>query len=778
VDKHRNGTVWNVTAFYGGSMKKILQISILTLLAVTYLMIGLSYADTHTADSCSQAHVQAAIDAAARGDTVSIPAGSCTWSTNYTYETNYVYYGVKTTKAIKIVGAGSTGESTTTITEDMGTPSGTYKGYWLILYVPSSASDDANTEMEITGIIFDSANGTSIHAGAICMLNRSATAINKVKIHDNIFNNCYGGEASGTDYTNVIMREGTLYGVVYNNTFNGLPYIKVHGWARSDGGRDTWDSVTWSPGGTKALYFEDNTFNKNVSGASTHTLFSSGWGSAHVVRYNDITSTSGTLNVYNMHSIQRGGTYDSPTWYTYATMGGELYGNSITNTASETYPWQALGGRLHAFYNYVSNGTRSVRGIVSDTMSDTYAPTDNACTDNLYSGTGQPATACTTDHERQRTNKTYMWKNIKSSTSGALDLLRYTSTTYTLWGGNQITENLHYWKDNSSCSATGTCSSGIGCGSSAPTGNCSTGAAYWVTAQSCSDLSDMIGVDPTTPISGTLYRCGPANVWSVYYQPLAYPHPLRSTDPDPPVDSDAPSMTNPCAGSGTCTYPIIQIACDDLDDTEDILLGITATDYSQATTVCYYDTETRADYAAMAAGGHALTASGTSYTATAAGLACAEQHTFWYACSDGTNNTAVSNTSFVIAGRGDDTQAVITNIGIANQACAVQQKISINTDKPSTCKWSLTDEAYDDMDYTFSVTGGETGHVAHSTDVSQSCSETITRYIRCSTTQGVANTSSTSVSITTDAAKSVGGIGAGSLSITVGSGGNTLTIIP
>jgi len=221
----------------------------------------------------------------------------------------------------------------------------------------------------------------------------------------------------------------------------------------------------------------------------------------------------------------------------------------------------------------------------------------------------------------------------------------------------------------------------------------------------------------------------------------------------------------------------VQIACDDLDDTEDIVLGINATDYSQATTVCYYDTQTRADYAAIAAAGTLLTASGTSYTATAAGLACASQHTFWYACTDGTNETAVGNTSFTIAGREDDTAAVITNASTTQQACAVIQKINISTDKPSTCKWSLSDEAYADMDYTFSVTGGETGHVAHSTDVSQDCSESVTRYIRCSTTQGVANSSSTAVTITTDAGKTVS-IGAGSLTIGIGTGSNSIGIIP
>jgi len=44
------------------------------------LSIPLAYAATIEADSCSQAHVQAAIDSAATGDTVMVPGGSCSWS--------------------------------------------------------------------------------------------------------------------------------------------------------------------------------------------------------------------------------------------------------------------------------------------------------------------------------------------------------------------------------------------------------------------------------------------------------------------------------------------------------------------------------------------------------------------------------------------------------------------------------------------------------------------------------------------------------------------------
>ena len=70
--------------------------------AILLVMCGYSYAATVEADSCSLAHVQAAHDAADRGDTVTVPAGSCTWSS---------YLSI--TKSITLQGAGA---GVTTIT--------------------------------------------------------------------------------------------------------------------------------------------------------------------------------------------------------------------------------------------------------------------------------------------------------------------------------------------------------------------------------------------------------------------------------------------------------------------------------------------------------------------------------------------------------------------------------------------------------------------------------------------------------------------------------------
>ncbi len=72
-------------------VRSILTLFIILLCAVT------SYAATITASSCSYAHVSAAVNAASSGDTINVPAGTCTWTTPIT---------IPVGKTIKLIGAG------------------------------------------------------------------------------------------------------------------------------------------------------------------------------------------------------------------------------------------------------------------------------------------------------------------------------------------------------------------------------------------------------------------------------------------------------------------------------------------------------------------------------------------------------------------------------------------------------------------------------------------------------------------------------------------------
>jgi len=56
------------------------------------------------------------------------------------------------------------------------------------------------------------------------------------------------------------------------------------------------------------------------------------------------------------------------------------------------------------------------------------------------------------------------------------------------------------------------------------------GVAFWVTEQNFDSLTGMAGANPATPISGTLYKCTEPGIWTAWYSPYAYPHPLRTSD--------------------------------------------------------------------------------------------------------------------------------------------------------------------------------------------------------------------------------------------------------
>lgn len=59
--------------------------------------IGFVCGATINAASCSQGDVQAAIDSASDGDTVNVPAGSCSWTSSVV---------IPNSKGIEIIGAG------------------------------------------------------------------------------------------------------------------------------------------------------------------------------------------------------------------------------------------------------------------------------------------------------------------------------------------------------------------------------------------------------------------------------------------------------------------------------------------------------------------------------------------------------------------------------------------------------------------------------------------------------------------------------------------------
>jgi MYXO-CTERM domain-containing protein len=185
-------------------------------------------AATIDAASCALADVQAAVASASDGDTVAVPAGSCTWSST-------LEVGVG--RAISIVGAGG---DATVIANGVGT---------LIIW-----SGTAAKPFRLSGMRFDSLDDQTpivalvgpISAARIdhCLFSKGDTAI--------------GTNALGDPYKGA----GPVYGVVDHCAFYNMvrPYFAMDIRAgESSSGETAWTEGIF-PGTDRMMYFEDDQF--------------------------------------------------------------------------------------------------------------------------------------------------------------------------------------------------------------------------------------------------------------------------------------------------------------------------------------------------------------------------------------------------------------------------------------------------------------------------------------------------------------------------------------
>jgi hypothetical protein len=277
-----------------------------------FVSVEETYAATRSAASCSYADVSAAVTSAAAGDTVTVPAGSCTWSST-----------LAITKGLSLIGAGS---GSTIITSNV--------SQFLITYNPSDKS--ANLLFRISGFTFDLANSTS-HSGIDLSSGKTTVYQTKVRIDHNRFINL---ETTDTQM-HYIFHAG-VYGVIDNNDFGQTFYsIRTPSAAQNDGGRaiwNNWDGIIFGAADNN-LYFEDNTFALKNYGQG-FALTDCQEGGRYAFRYNTITLT-GSGQMFDMHGNNG---------QQYSCMGGELYGNNIVAGSGGQF-LDHRGGRVFVFGN-------------------------------------------------------------------------------------------------------------------------------------------------------------------------------------------------------------------------------------------------------------------------------------------------------------------------------------------------------------------------------------------------------------------------------------------
>jgi hypothetical protein len=428
------------------------------------------HADTHTAASCAYSDVSAAVAAASAGDTVSVPAGACTWNTRLTI-----------TKGVNLIGAGVGNTVITNGRADHGT---------LIAYEPSNYS--ANDPFRVSGFTIDLGNnGFGIVLG-ISSKTAPFTVQTKIRVDHNRFTN-----AATLDYQS-IWNYGGMHGVVDNNIFDGVWYPIRN--SPQVGGSNWWDNFTYTFGAAgDNLYFEDNIFSDIVVMADAQ------FSGRYAFRYNTISVREDAFPLFDMHgnSPSGGRTGATAGGGMYSTFGGELYGNRVNASGRQMCFLNQRGGKVLGFYNSVA-ASSLVWFKETEEYPDSEEPTTNP----------QP----------QHVSDSYFWNNREGYTG----TLGYAYRDPNGMPGDIPLADRDFFFQRASFNGA----SGVGCGTlaSRPV-TCTTGVGYWATNQSCSDLAGMVGANPTTPISGTLYKCTAPNTWTAFYTPYTYPHPLRAQTP-------------------------------------------------------------------------------------------------------------------------------------------------------------------------------------------------------------------------------------------------------
>lgn len=445
---------------------------------------------TVNATSCSAAAVQSSINAASSGDTIQVPAGTCSWAGTT----------VAIPSGLDITLKGS-GIDATVINS---TPGATAVN---IMYGRS----------RITGFTWgcgkiqvDGENWRIDHNKFACSSWHEAVLVR------------------GTQ------RTASPKGLIHHNTFMNQRVVVI-GYAAiilpDLQGSNQW-AVAPQFGTDEAVYVEDNTFRYTQFANAVDCNYSG----RYVFRFNDVQDAH-----LEAHSVQA---------FNRACRKWEIYKNTIRQVARDLYFIMFLRGGVGITFantatgtfgvgpNVVINNIRSCRdpGSGVGKCTGTAAWDGNGsghngwlCRDQI--GAGQDAGLWTqTAPPAQSTLPAYFFLNTLNGGNMGVSVLAGEPCP----GGDFNSMHLQANRDYFTSAPSFTGATGVGSGPLAnrPT-TCTTGVGYWATDQGTWNRKQ------ASP-SGQLYRCTVPNTWSLYYVPYAYPHPL-SEDGSPTTGPAAPT---------------------------------------------------------------------------------------------------------------------------------------------------------------------------------------------------------------------------------------------
>lgn len=545
--------------------KLIKTLLLLGLLAIFYSAPAHAATTTFPAASCNPSDIASAISsatAAGSGNTVTIPAGTCTWTSplNVNVSTCVSIVGQSSVASRNSDGNPASFNDNTVIIDNVNHAS--TSDYTILLNFNGNSGSNNQVCDRFSGVTLKAGNGGTSNNGAV-ILSGTSPQVRLDNLHFYLLQQLE------------LSMNGQMFGVIDDSMFDqadlGLRSLAT-GWnASSPGtgsgqGDGSWNDAT-TLGSNRYMYIERNTFNSTSTGNNPTPSNDCLSGGRFVERYNTFTG-GGALQTHptghagddrccrSFEIYGNDGVPDTVSsapefnFYFLSSGTGVIWGN----TASGYQNFVTIHSMLYDTNTYQQSAPPNGWGYCGTAASGSNSAwnlstgSGYVCLDQPGRGQGDllsgvfpnkcdQTTGCSTYNgtwANDALEPVYEWMDNWTTASGYPGQFWNNSFDTSVFANNH---DYYYWCNSSSQSGCTTFdgTQGVGSGTlAARPSTCTTGVAYWATDQGSWNQSG-------SGSQGQLYKCTATNTWTLFYTPYTYPHPLisgtgASTGPGAPTN--------------------------------------------------------------------------------------------------------------------------------------------------------------------------------------------------------------------------------------------------